>query len=131
MILDKYLIFAKKTASGGTTTNPTKAIPLGQKDLTGETDGLGPYQNMWIVVQPAAAWTAAFNVILQHADLEAGPWTNVATFTTRAAGDAGDIALKAPMPFRVKNWVRLNLGSALDSDSFLVYGVDKAVIIND
>ena len=127
MILDKYLTFLTGTDTPVTTT---KAIPLGQKDLTGDTSGMGPYSNFFLQVN-AAADAAALTVTMEHSDEEMGTYTTLQAFPAKSNLKAGDVVVKAPVPFGVKNWVRLKLSVATPVNAFLTYGVDKGVDTND
>ena len=127
MILDKNLTFVRGKDTPVTTT---KAIPLGQKDLTGDTSGMGPYSDFFLQVQAAAA-IPSLTVTLEHSDTEAGTYATVVAYPAKANLKAGDIAVKAPVPFAVKNWVRLKFSVAAAVDAFMVCGVDKGVVENE
>jgi hypothetical protein len=128
MIQDKNLVFVKRTDTAATST---RAIPLGQSDLGGDTSGMGPYQDMWFVVMSGHAGTAALTITLQDSDTETGTYTAVQSWTTPATYAVGDYLVKAPVPFKVKNWLKVGLSTAKTVDAFLVYGVDKGVELND
>jgi hypothetical protein len=128
MIQDKNLIFVKRADTPVVTT---RAIPLGQGDLGGDTSGMGPYQDLWLVVMAGAAGSAVVTITLQHSDTETGTYTALATYTTPGTFAVGDTLVKAPVPFKTKNWLRVALSTAKAVDAFLVYGVDKGVDIND
>jgi hypothetical protein len=128
MILDTNLWFIKAKDTAATTT---RAIPLGQGDLSGDTSGMGPYQNLFWVVVAGAAGTAALTVKLQHSDTEGGTYTDLLSVTTPATFAAGDTLAKLPVPFKAKNWLKVTLSAAKKIESFLVFGVDKGVIDND
>jgi hypothetical protein len=128
MIQDKNLIFVKRADTPATTT---RAIPMGQNDLGGDTSGMGPYQNLYLVVMAGASGSAALTITLEHSDTEAGTYTTLATYTTEATYAVGEYLVKEPVSFRAKNWLRVKLSAAEAVDAFLVYGVDKGVETND
>ena len=51
MFLDKHLTFIKGT---DTPAAETRAVCLAQGDLTGTTDGMGPYDGLFLMVTAAA-----------------------------------------------------------------------------
>ena len=131
MILDKNLTLMKRSDTASATT---KAVPLGQDDLTtwsSETAGMGPYCGLWLNVVTPVAVAAGATVSLQHSDEEAGPFSTVLTHTTTDATPANSWIVKIPIPFNVKNWLRVSLGAAGAYDIFLNMGPDKGVIGND
>ena len=127
MILDKNLTFLKGTDAP---TATTKALPLGQKDLVGDTTGMGPYSDLFLLVT-AAADIPALTVTLEHGDAEAGPFTTLASYPEASGLKPGDEAVKAPVPFTAKNWVRLKLSVAAAVNAFMTIGADKGVAVND
>ena len=127
MIMDKHLIFV---SGKDTPKTETRALPLAGADLTGTTDGMGPYSDFFLTVL-AAAEIASLTVTLEHADVESGPFTTVVTYPEATNLKAGDLAVKAPVPFSVKNWLRLKLSSAAAVNAFMTAGVDKGVVHND
>jgi hypothetical protein len=128
MITDKYMRFIRNTDTPVTTTIP---LPFGQTDLPAPTDGSGPYSGFWLVVSSPNPGVAAMTFTLESSDLEAGPYTTVATFTSRALTTNAGTILKVPVPFRVKNWVRVTASAALPLDIFFTIGVVKGVEDND
>ena len=128
MILDQNLIFVKGTDTPATTT---KALPLGQNDLAGDTSGLGPYSNFFLQVTAKADIPAGLTVAVEHADTETGTYAELIAFPAAPALKNGQVAIKSPLPFKVKNWVRLRFSSAVALYAFLTYGVDKGVVDND
>lgn len=128
MILEQNLIFVKGT---DTPAAVTKAIPLGQNDLAGDTSGLGPYGNFFLQVMAKADIPAGLIVAVEHADTETGTYGELIAFPAAPALTAGQVVIKSPLPFKVKNWVRLRLSSAVALYAFLTYGVDKGVVDND
>jgi hypothetical protein len=128
MILDKHLWFAK---ASDTAAASTRAVPLGQGDLTGDTSGTGPYQNLYWYVRAGQAGTAPVTVKLQHSDTQAGTYTDLLSVATPAAFANGALLAKMPVPFSAKNWLKVTLSSAMKIESFLAYGADKGVVDND
>lgn len=129
MILDKQLIFAKKEDVAWATS---RAICLGQNDLNkweNETDGMGPYSDLFLQVSSDVAHSAV-TLTIEHSDTETGTYTTLAQYPAVSAVK-GQVLLKAPFPFPSKNWVRIKQDAARQLDAFLVYGVDKRVITND
>ena len=127
MILDKQLILIKGTDAPAATS---RAVALGQADLTGDTTGMGPYSDFFLQVN-AAADAASLTVTLEHGDAAAGPFETLATYPEKTGVKAGDVVVKAPVPFTAKNWVRVKLSEAVAVNAFLVMGVDKGVAEND
>jgi hypothetical protein len=125
MILDKNLWFAKASDPAATTT---RAIPLGQADLTGDTSGLGSYQDLFLVVNAGEAGMSALTVNLQHSDTENGTFDNLLSLPTPATFAVGGHLVRTPVPFEAKNWVRVSLSNAMKIEAFLSYGVDKDVV---
>ena len=131
MITDKNLWLMKRTDAAATTT---RAVPLGQDDLTrcsAETDGMGPYCGLWLNVVTPADVPAGATIILQHSDEETGTFETVFTHATTAAIKANSWLAKIPLPFGVKNWIRVSFGTAAQYDVFLNMGPDKGVVVND
>ena len=128
MILDKNQTFIR---GKDTPVIVTKAIPLGQLDLTGDTSGLGPYCNFFLQVNASADIPAGLIVKMEHCDTETGTYADLIEFPAAPALTEGQVAIKSPIPFKVKNWVRLRFSSAVALYAFLLYGVDKGVIDND
>jgi hypothetical protein len=131
MIMDKNLWFAKATDTAATAT---RAIPLGQSDLTGNTSGMGPYQNMYWVVTAGAAKSSGstgITIKLQHSDTQGGTYTDLLTFVTPVLFAVGDLLVKTPVPFSAKNWLKVTLSAATAIESYLAYGVSKGVTDND
>ena len=108
MILDKNLVFAKKT---DTAASPTRAIPLGQSEnYPAPTEEMGVYNNLWLVVS-AAEDVAGIVVTLETSDTATGTFTPVKSYPA-VTGPAGTVIVKDPFPMNVKNWVRLTLAPA-------------------
>lgn len=127
MILDKHLIFVNGKDPAAA---ETRAVCLAQADLTGTTDGMGPYDGLFLVVT-AADTIANLTVTLEHGDAKTGPFTALATYPAKTGLKAGNVVVKAPIPFSAKNWLRVKLSSAAKVNAFLATGVDKGVVIND
>ena len=131
MITDKNLWLMKRTDTAATTT---RAVPLGQDDLTrwaAETDGMGPYCGLWLNVVTPVDVAAGATITLQHSDEESGTFETVFTHTSTAAAKANSWLAKMPLPFQVKNWIRVSFGAAGQYDVFLNMGPDKGVVAND
>jgi hypothetical protein len=128
MILDKNLWFRKASEAAATAT---RAVPLGQGDLTGDTSGTGPYQNLYWFVRAGEGKSAAVTVKLQHSDTEGGAYTDLLTVVTPAAFVNKALLAKLPVPFSAKNWLKVTLSAATKIESYLVYGVSKGVEDND
>ena len=131
MILDKNLWFRKASEAAAAAT---RAVPLGQGDMTGDTSGTGPYQNLYWVVRAGEAkgsGTSGVTVKLQHSDTESGTYTDLLTVTTPATFANGALLVKQPVPFSAKNWLKVTLSAATKVESFLVYGTSKGVEDND
>ena len=79
MILDKHLTFVKGTDAPAA---ETRAVCLAQGDLTGTTDGMGPYDGLFLMVT-AADTIASLTVTLEHGDAQAGPFTALATYPAK------------------------------------------------
>lgn len=127
MILDKHLTFVKGTDAPAA---ETRAVCLAQGDLTGTTDGMGPYDGLFLMVT-AADTIANLTVTLEHGDAQAGPFTALATYPAKTGLKPGNVVVKAPVPFSAKNWLRVKLSSAAKVNAFLAVGVDKGVVVND
>ncbi len=127
MILDKHLIFMKGT---DTADSETRAICLAQSDLVAPTDGMGPYEGLWLnVIAPEAV--TGLEVTLEHSDTETGTFAALASYPAKTAA-AGTVVLKAPVPFPCKNWLKLTFNKNAAVNAFLTAGVDKGgTITND
>ena len=120
MILDKNLIFVnadegEKTAS--------RAICLAQNDLLAPTDGIGPYEGLWLVVTPTEN-VAGLAVTLQHCDTETGTFADLVAYPA-ADGTAGVRLLATPVPHVCKNWLKLSFNKGFTGNAMLTIGVDK------
>jgi hypothetical protein len=124
MILDKNLTFMQ---AGDAAAATTKAIPLGAADMTGDTTGMGPYSGLFLHVAAVAATTygTPLVVTLQTCDTEAGTFEDVQSYGGVSATTAGQPIVKAPVPFDVKNWVRLKFSEAVTVNAHLAADVRK------
>ncbi len=120
MILDNHLIFASVDDVDVTTS---RAVCMTQNDLLPPTDGIGPYDGMWLNVTPVED-AASLAVTLQHCDLETGTWEDLVVYPAKPA-TAGERFLAVPLPHVCKNWLRLKFSSAFNGNAFLSIGVDK------
>lgn len=127
MITDKNMTFLKGTDAP---VSVTKALPLGQGDLSGDTSGMGPYAGLYVYVATRAA-LASLSVTLEHCDSADGAFKTLTAYPEVKEAKAGDAIVKAPLPFSAKNWVRLKFDSAVSVDAMLLLGVDKGVLVND
>jgi hypothetical protein len=129
MLTDKYLTFMKST---DTAAAATRALPLGQNDLAAPTDGMGPYDGFWLVLCSPSDVTgdSDLTVTLQSSDSQTGTYATAATYTVPTGTKAG-IVLKTPVPFTVKNWVKLGFSAASAFDAFMTLGVPKGIDVND
>jgi hypothetical protein len=126
MYSDKFLEFSIASRDAAATT--TKALPMGQRDLalTPDTAGMGPYGGLFIFASAGEDLATGFVITMQHADLEAGPFTTLITFpATTAAKAAGEVLVKHPVPFNVKNWVRFTLSTAKKVNILMTLDVEK------
>ena len=126
MILDKHLIFSK--SEDGAITN-SRAICLTQNDLPFPNNGLAPYEGLFLCVISGED-VSGLTVTLEHSDSETGTFEALATYPPATVKE-GEIIVKAPIPFKAKNWLRINLSSSARVHAFLTTGVDKGVIIDD
>lgn len=126
MILDKHLRFA--TPDDGRITT-SKAICLTQNDLSVPNNGMGPYDGLFLCVI-ADENVSGLTVTLEHSDIDTGTFATLLTFPA-ATANAGEVIVKAPFPFKSKNWVRIRLSTARRVNAFLTTGVDKGVVIDD
>ena len=125
MYSDKNLEFVIASRDAAATT--TKALPMGQGDLTGDTSGMGPYSGLFIYITAAEALATAFAITMQHSDAQAGPYTTLIAFPAlTGATPAGTVLVKHPVPFQVKNWVRFTLTAAKKLNIIITSDVDKA-----
>jgi hypothetical protein len=127
MILDKNL---RLIGAADPAVTETKAVPLGQNDLSADAAGLGPYQDFWFVVKAGSGGADSIDVTLQHCGEPDGTFEDVVTLKSPDAYAAGDTIVKAPVPPGVKNWLRVKLSAAVAVEAFFVYGVDKEVAPN-
>ena len=121
MVLDKNLTFLTVDDTPVTTT---KAIPLGQKDVPGDTKGMGPYGGLYLYVS-AAEDIASQTVTLQTCDTETGTYEDVIAFPAKTGVKAGDAIVRAPLPFEVRNYVRLAFSNTAKMYAGLVADVKK------
>ena len=124
---DKHLEFIVKGRDTPSTT--TKALPMGQKDLNGNTSGMGAYDGLFIYALAGEDIPVGFNITMQHCDAENGAFVDLIPFpkTTKVI-PAGKEVVKHPVPFDVKNWVRFKLSSAVETTIVITIDVDKPLI---
>ena len=120
MVLDKNLVFAVPEDGAVTLT---KAVCLTQSDLSAPTDGIGPYEGLWLNVMPTEDATD-LAVTLQHCDTKDGTYADLVAYPAKSA-DAGERLLVAPVPHNCKNWLKVKFGAAFTGNAFLSVGVDK------
>lgn len=120
MILDKNLVFAGPDEKNVT---ETRAICLTQNDLRAPTDGIGPYEGLWLNVIPTEG-AAGMSVTLRHCDTADGTFEDLASYPATDAA-AGERLIAAPVPHNCKNWLKVSFGAAFTGNVFLSVGVDK------
>lgn len=120
MLTDFHLTLARPEDGA---ISQTKAVCLTQNDLTPPTDGVGPYEGLWLSVL-AFDDVTALEVTLEHADEKDGPFTELVKYPAKDA-KAGTPVLVAPVPFVCKNWLRVKLSAAAQVNALLTAGVDK------
>lgn len=120
MILDKHLIFVSEPDGEKTESH---AICLTQNDLLPPTDGIGPYEGLWLIVTPVED-VSGMSVTLQHCDTETGTFEDLVVYPA-ASADAGERLLAAPVPHVCKNWLKVKFSAAFTGNAMLVIGVDK------
>ena len=121
MILDDNLTFTKGTDNA---VAVTKAISIGQADLEGDTKGLNSYAGLILNVS-AAAPAASLGVTLETSDTENGTFETVTVYPAKSNLKAGDTVVNERLPFGVRNWVRLNFGTAVKVNAHLLQDTDK------
>jgi hypothetical protein len=122
------LLLEFSVAGRDATAITTKALPMGQRDLTGDTTGMGPYDGLFVFASAGEDINAGFSITMQHCDTQNGTFENLVTFpATTAIKAPGDVLVKHPVPFNVKNWVRFVLSSAVSASIVIVHNVDKWV----
>ena len=131
MYSDKCLEFS--IASRDPAALVTRALPMGQGDLTGDTSGMGPYSGLFVyssageAVAAPAQNAAGFIITMEHCDTKTGTFTAVIQFPEiRTAIAVGDVLIKHPVPFNIKNWVRFRLSAAKLINILITSDVDKA-----
>jgi hypothetical protein len=124
MYSDKFLEFS--IASRDAAATATKALPLGQSDLAGDTSGMGPYEGLFIFASAGEDLASGFTITMQHCDTQGGTYSTLIAFpATTAAVSAGGLLIKHPLPFNVKNWVKFTLSSAKKVNIIITRDVDK------
>lgn len=121
MILDANLTFVRATDSPVTTT---RAIPLGQSDLEGNSKGLGAYQNLMLNVTTGEN-IASLGVTLETSDTETGTYEPVVTYPTQTGLSAGKTVVCERLPWNVRNWIRLTFTVAAKVNAHLTVDADK------
>ena len=128
MILDKLMTFA--TPKDGAITE-TRAICLAQGDLPAPNDGMAPYDGLFLTVSTYTEPVSGLAVTLQHCDTKDGTYEDLASYAAKDAG-AGEVVVKAPIPFAAKNWLKLTFSTAATVNAFITHGVDKGgTVYND
>ncbi len=126
MILDKHLTFLTPTDGAKTTS---RAICLTQDDLSVPNNGMAPYDGLYLCVI-AAQNVSNLSVTLEHCDTDTGTFSTLVSYPAVTV-KAGEVVIKAPVPFKAKNWLRVKLSSSSTVYAFLTTGVDKGVVIDD
>lgn len=121
MILDRNLTLADSKDAAATTT---RAIPLGQGDLSGNTQGLTAYKSLIVHVSALEA-AASVTVTLETSDYEAGPYEVVHVWPAVANVKPGTLLVNDPMPWTARNWVRIKLSSAMKINAHLAEDTNK------
>jgi hypothetical protein len=125
MYSDKFLEFS--IASRDAAATSTKALPMGQGDLTGDTTGMGPYGGLFIYVSAGETIASGFTVTMQHCDTETGTYATLLTFpATTEEKKARQVIVKHPVPFNVKNWVKFTFSSAKLVNALMALDVEKS-----
>ena len=127
MILDKLMTFAKP--EDGAITE-SKALCLAQGDLTAPNDGMAPYDGLFIVVSSYTEAISGLSVTLQHCDTKDGTYEDVFSTPSKDV-EAGEVVVKAPIPFRCKNWLKLKFSTAALVNAFITHGVDKGGAVHN
>lgn len=120
MVQDKHLIFL--TPDEGEKTE-TRAVCLTQNDLPAPTDGIGPYEGLWLNVTPIDD-VSNMTVTLQHCDTKDGTFDDLVVYPGKSV-EAGERLIAAPVPHNCKNWLKVIFGAAFTGNAFLSIGVDK------
>ena len=127
MILDKLLTFARPE-DGAITTS--KEICLAQGDLPAPNIGMAPYEGLFLTVSTYTTPVSNLDITLEDAETQAGPFTPLAVYPALTAG-AGEVIVKAPIPFKAKNWLRLTFSAASEVNAFITHGVDKGGAVHN
>ena len=127
MILDKLMTFCKPEDGA---ISETKALCLAQGDLASPNDGIAPYSGLFLQVSTYTEPVSDLTVKLMHCDTKDGDYEEVFTSSPKTAG-AGEVIIKAPIPFKCKNWLKLEFSSASTLNAFLTHGVDKGGTIHN
>ncbi len=127
MILDKLMTFA--TPKDGAITE-TRAICLAQGDLPAPNIGMAPYEGLFLTVSTYTEPVSGLAVTLEECDTKDGTFTTLASYPAKDAG-AGEVVVKAPIPFSAKNWLRLTFSTAAKVNAFITYGVDKGGAVHN
>jgi hypothetical protein len=102
---DKYLEFEIPSRDAAAST--TRALPLGQAGLAGDTSGMGPYEGLFALVIAHDSLPANFKATLETGDTKDGAFTAaLASPPLAGAAGMGTVVMKMPLPFGVKNWLR-------------------------
>jgi hypothetical protein len=124
MYSDKHLEFMMAFRDAAATV--TRELPMGQGDMTGDTSGMGPYTGLFIFVSAGEDVDAGLEITMEHSDTQGGTYDTLIAFpaTTDAKGP-GQVIVKHPVPFNVKNWVRFTLSEEIKANILITRDVDK------
>jgi hypothetical protein len=121
---DKNLEFSVASRDAAATT--TRALPMGQGDLSGDTAGMGTYGGLFVYASAGEDIPIGLVITMQHSDKQNGTFESLATFpATTIVKSIGDELIKYPVPLNVKNWVRFTLSSAVKANIVMTTDVDK------
>ena len=128
MFMDEHLTFER--ADRDTPATLTKALPMGQGDFVGinppDTAGMGPYGGLYLVVTAAEDIAAGYSIVITHSDTETGTYTDLlASAATAFAAVPGNTLFKIPVPFDIKNWVKIRKETTAKVNIWMTNDVDK------
>lgn len=90
---------------------------------------MGVYEGLYLSVF-AGEDVRELVLTLENSETESGTYEKVVEYPSKTV-EYGELILKEPLPFRLKNWIRLKLSKEAKIYGFLSVGVDKGVVIDD